>query len=142
MPAIVNGRRARPGVVLVVLAIATTLLAACGSDSKQTSTTTACVGGGSFGDVPSPGSLTPTGPATTSGTTTQSFQVDGMDAASTFELYERELPAEGWTQQQAGPSGGADFRGVWTRDQVQLTVSTAPIGQSGDRCQLSLQSST
>ncbi len=71
------------------------------------------------------------------------FEVDGTDAAATFDYYTTQLAAAGWTQLQAGPSGSTDFRGVWKKDQVELTVSTSPLrpAKSGSNCRLNLQRS-
>ena len=132
-----------------MVAVVALAVAGCGSDKAAGPASSAASGstvasiGGAFGDVPSPGQLTPLSePNKTASTVSQGFEVDGMDAESTFQFYEQQLPAAGWTKLEAGPSG-SDFRGVWKKDETELTVTVGPLGSKpGTNCQLSLQAST
>ncbi len=133
--------------MVIIMLIGIALGTGCGPnmDPTPSTSTSAAAIGGLFVDVPAPGSVHPLNSENrTNNSVIQSFEVDGFDASATFDYYKTHLAAAGWTELEAGPSGGTDFRGMWKKDQVQLTVTTSPLrpAKSGSNCQLNLQRST
>lgn len=122
-------------------------LGACGvnaSDRTQPAPNVSTFEVGTFDDLPRPPRSDPLGDRSDAGgVVTRSYRVTGTSPRQVLDFYVGELRGRGWAPgQPVEMIGSGTFRGTWTKDGNELTVSstTAPtLGQDDGSAQVDSQ---